>query len=144
MVAVGGLAGWFAVGQATWGALAFFFLLFAWEAGRNLTNDLADVVHDRLVGITTLASVRGPEVAARLIMADAVAIVAIALAQPSPWVVRALLAAVAIATMTVPALILIRDPTEPAAQRYFNRLTFFPPLAAACTIGVAIVTYATG
>jgi hypothetical protein len=77
-------------------------------------------------------------------MADAVAIVAIALAQPSPWVVRALLAAVAIATMTVPALILIRDPTEPAAQRYFNRLTFFPPLAAACTIGVAIVTYATG
>ena len=59
MVAVGGLAGWFAVGEATWGALAFFFLLFGWEAGRNLTNDLADVVHDRLVGITTLASTHG-------------------------------------------------------------------------------------
>ena len=60
MVAVGGLAGWFAVGEATWGALAFFFLLFGWETGRNLTNDLADVMHDRLVGITTLASTHGP------------------------------------------------------------------------------------
>ena len=141
MVAVGGLAGWFAVGEATWGALAFFFLLFAWEAGRNLTNDLADVIHDRMVGITTLASTHGPGVAARIIVADAVAIVAIALAQPSPWIVRGLLAAVAVATMTIPALVLRRDPSEPAAQRYFNRLTFFPPFAAACTIVVAIVTY---
>ena len=141
MVAVGGLAGWFAVGEATWGALAFFFLLFAWEAGRNLTNDLADVVHDRMVGITTLASTHGPVLAARIIVADAVVIVAIALAQPSPWVVRGLLAAVAIVTMTIPAFVLRRDPSEPSAQRYFNRLTFFPPLAAACTIVVAIVTY---
>ncbi len=141
MVAVGGLAGWFAVGEATWGALAFFFLLFGWEMGRNLTNDLADVIHDRLVGITTLASTHGPEVAAKVILADGIAMVVIALAQPTTWVVRGLLAAVALLTMTIPSFVLSRDPDEPSAQRYFNRLTFFPPLAAACTIIVAIVTY---
>jgi len=144
MVAVGGLAGWFAVGEATWGALAFFFLLFGWEAGRNLTNDLADVVHDRIVGITTLASTHGPEVAAKVILADGMAMVVIALAQPTSWIVRGLLAAVALLTMTLPSFVLKRNPDEPSAQRYFNRVTFFPPLAAACTIVVAIVTYFTG
>lgn len=143
MVAVGGLAGWFAVGEATWGALAFFFLLFGWETGRNLTNDLADVIHDRLVGITTLASTHGPEVAAKVIRADGMAMVIIALAQPSAWVVRGLLAAVALLTMTIPSFVLSKHPDEPSAQRYFNRLTFFPPLAAACTIAVAIVVYFT-
>ena len=141
MVAVGGLAGWFAVGEATWGALAFFFLLYGWETGRNLTNDLADVVHDRMVGITTLASVHGPKAASKVILGDAVAMVAISLAQPVAWVVRGLVAAVALLTMTLPSLVLYRDPDEPSAQRYFNRLTFFPPLAAACAIIVAVVTY---
>jgi 4-hydroxybenzoate polyprenyltransferase len=144
MVAVGGLAGWFAVGEATWGALAFFFLLYAWETGRNLTNDLADVVHDRLVGITTLASIHGAGVAAKAILADGLAMVAIALVQPQPWLIRGLLAAVALLTMTVPSFVLYGNPDEPSAQRYFNRLTFFPPLAAACAIVVAVVTYFAG
>ena len=69
-------------GHATWGALAFFFLLYGWETGRNLTNDLADVVHDRLVGITTLASTHGPSVASKAILGDGMAMVVIALAQP--------------------------------------------------------------
>lgn len=144
MVAIGGLAGWFAVGHATWGAVAFFFLLYGWETGRNLTNDLADVVHDRLVGITTLASTHGPDVASKVILADGMAMVAIALAQPISWIVRGLLAAVALATMTIPSYVLSRDPDEPSAQRYFNRLTFFPPLAAACAIIVAFVNLIRG
>ena len=144
MVAAGGLAGWFAVGKTTWGALAFFVLLYGWETGRNLTNDLADVVHDRLVGITTLASTHGPRVASRVILADGMAMVAISLAQPVGWVVRGLLAAVALLTMTLPALVLYRNPDEPSAQRYFNRLTFFPPFAAACAIIVALVHYFAG
>jgi 4-hydroxybenzoate polyprenyltransferase len=144
MCALGGLAGWFAVGEATWGAVAFFLLLFGWEAGRNMTNDLADVVHDRMVGITTLASTHGPQVAGNVIAADGLAMVLIALAQPVPWLVRVLLAAVAVVTMAVPSLILRRNPDEPAAQRYFNRVTFFPPLAAGCTIVVAVVTLVTG
>lgn len=141
MVAVGGLAGWFAVGELTWGTLAFFFLLFGWETGRNLTNDLADVVHDRIVGITTLASTHGARTAAKVILAVAVAMVGISLAQPVPWVIRGLVAAVALFTMTLPAIALFRNPDEPSAQRYFNRLTFFPPFAAACAIIVAAVTY---
>jgi 4-hydroxybenzoate polyprenyltransferase len=144
MVAVGGLAGWFAVGEVTWGALAFFFLLYGWETVRNLTNDLADVVHDRVVGITTLASTHGPRVAARAIVGVAIAMVAISLAQPVSWVVRGLVAAMALLTMTLPSLALHRDPSEPAAQRYFNRLTFFPPFAAACALIVAATTYFAG
>jgi 4-hydroxybenzoate polyprenyltransferase len=141
MVAIGGLAGWFAVGEATWGALAFFFLLFGWETGRNLTNDLADVVHDRLVGITTLATTHGPRVASRVILGNSVFMVAISLAQPVSWLVRGLLAAVALLTMTLPAVPLFLNPDEPSAQRYFNRVTFFPPLGAACAIIVALVAY---
>jgi 4-hydroxybenzoate polyprenyltransferase len=144
MVAVGGLAGWFAVGKTTWGALAFFFLLYGWETGRNLTNDLADVKHDRMVGITTLASTHGERVAAKAILADGIAMVLISLAQPVAWVVRGLVAAVAMLTMTLPSLVLHRSPDEPSAQRYFNRLTFFPPFAAACAIVVAVVTYFAG
>jgi 4-hydroxybenzoate polyprenyltransferase len=144
MVAVGGLAGWFAVGKASWGALAFFFLLYAWETGRNLTNDLADVVHDKLVGITTLASTHGTDIASKAILFDGFAMVIIALLQPVGWVVRALLALVALMTMTIPSVVLRRNPDEPSAQRYFNRLTFFPPLAAACAIIVAVVTYFAG
>jgi 4-hydroxybenzoate polyprenyltransferase len=143
MVAAGGLAGWFAVGKTTWGALAFFFLLYGWETGRNLTNDLADVEHDRLVGITTLASTHGARVAANVILADGLAMVAISLAQPVDWVIRGLVAAVALATMTLPSFVLHRNPDEPSAQRYFNRLTFFPPFAAACAIIVAVVSYFT-
>ncbi len=144
MVAVGGLAGWFAVGRLTWGTLAFFFLLYGWETTRNLTNDLADVVHDRLVGIRTLAATHGPRAASRAILAAAMVMVALSLAQPVGWAVRGLLALVALGTMTWPALVLYRDPSEPAAQRYFNRLTLFPPFGAACAIIVAAITYLAG
>jgi 4-hydroxybenzoate polyprenyltransferase len=144
MVAVGGLAGWFAVGKVTWGALAFFFLLYGWETGRNLTNDLADVEHDRLVGITTLASTHGARVAANAILVDGMVMVGISLAQPVSWLVRGLLAAVALLTMALPSVVLHRHPDEPSAQRYFNRLTFFPPIGAACAIIVAVVTYFAG
>jgi 4-hydroxybenzoate polyprenyltransferase len=119
--------------------VTFFFLLFLWETGRNLTNDLADVTHDRLLGLTTLASMHGPRAAARVILGGGVAMIPIAVSQPTGWVVRALLVGVAVVTMAVPAAILHRHPDEPSAQRYFNRLTFFPPLAAASVIAVALV-----
>lgn len=140
LVAMGGLAGWFAVGEATWGALAFFFLLFGWEVGRNLSNDLADVSHDRRVGITTLASVHGPAVSMRAIGVGAGLMPFIGLIQPGPWFIRALLALSAMATMTVPAAFLVREGGgEPAAQRYFNRASLFPPAAAFCLIIVALL-----
>ncbi len=141
MVALGGLAGWFAVGRATWGAVAFFFLLFGWEMfGRNLSNDLADVSHDRGVGITTLASTHGSGAAVKAIVTGAALMPFVGAVQPGSWVARLLLALAALATMTIPAYLLARARgTEPAAQRYFNRATFFPPTAAACMIVLALV-----
>ncbi len=51
MVGVGGLAGWFAAGELSWGTLAFFVLLVLWRRlDGTFSNDLADVEHDRLVG----------------------------------------------------------------------------------------------
>ena len=140
LVAMGGLAGWFAVGRATWGAFGFFFLLFGWEVSRNLSNDLADVSHDRRVGITTLAAVHGSPVALRAIVAVACVMPLIGLAQPAPWTIRGLLALAAIVTMTAPAVLLQRENgTEAAAQRYFNRASLFPPAAAFCMIIWALV-----
>jgi len=139
MVGVGGLAGWFAAGQASWGTLAFFVLLVLWEiAGRNLSNDLADVEHDRLVGITTLASVRGPETATRAIFVGALLMPLVALLQTTPWPARLLLAAVALLTITWPAAILRRRSDAAEAQRYFNRASLFPAGAAAGLLVLAL------
>jgi 4-hydroxybenzoate polyprenyltransferase len=135
LVAMGGLAGWFAVGEATWGVFAFFFLLFGWEVSRNLSNDLADVSHDKRVGITTLAAVHGPAISMRTIVVVAALMPLIGLAQPGPWICRVLLAVAALLTMTLPAGLLLRaNGTEQAAQRYFNRASLFPPAAAFCMI----------
>lgn len=135
MVAVGGLAGWFAVGEAGWGALAFFLLLFVWEvAGRNLTNDLADVRSDRMIGIATLAATHGPAVAVRGIVAGAVAMPLLGLAQTGPWQTRIMVAVVALLTMTAPVTLFFRQEPDHAAQRYFNVTSWFPAVAAACLI----------
>ncbi len=160
LVALGGLAGWFAVGEATWGALAFFFLLFTWEvAGRNLSNDLADVVHDREVGIATLAAGHGTRAAVDVITAGAVVVMpVVALLQPGPWASRLLLIVAVVATMSVPALLLRshaqKDLALPAAerdaklqgpaQRYFNRASLFPATAAGLMVALALWDLAVG
>lgn len=130
MVALGGLAGWFAVGRATWGAAAFGLLLVLWEiAGRNLSNDLADLSADRSVGIVTVATTHGPVVAARLILAGAVLMPLVALAQDGTLVLRLVLAVLAFWSMSLPAVRLLRRSEEAEAQRYFNRASLFPALA---------------
>lgn len=130
MVGLGGLAGWFAVGSATWGAAAFGLLLVVWEIfGRNLSNDLADVSADRPVGIVTVATTYGPAATTRLILAGAVAMPLVAGVQAGGWILRLFLALVAFSSMTAPALRLAFSPTEARAQHYFNRASLFPPLA---------------
>jgi 4-hydroxybenzoate polyprenyltransferase len=138
--------------------VAFFVLLFTWEvAGRNLSNDLADVTHDRVVGITTLATVRGTRAALDAITAGTAWMPLVALAQPGPWASRLLLCAAALATMTGPALLLRRSVRahqasapaegestqrtamlEGSAQRYFNRASLFPAAAAVLMILLAL------
>lgn len=134
-VAVGGLAGWFAVANVSWGAGAFFLLLLVWEiAGRNLSNDLADVERDRSVGIATLAATHGPKVAVRAVLTGASAMPLLALFQQGPWVPRVIVAIVALVTMSVPAAFLARRSSSQAAQRYFNRASTFPAAAAAAVL----------
>jgi len=135
MVGLGGLAGWYAVGDFDLYALAFFVLLTFWEIfGRNLTNDLADLSHDAPLGIKTLAVVHGPEWAARASFAGTIAILPVAALQQGSLVLRLLLVVAAAWTMTLPAYGLVRAPGERAAQRMFNRASFFPPLAFLATV----------
>lgn len=143
MVSVGGLAGWYAVGSknvhnhaiSVWGALAFFILLLVWEiAGRNLSNDLADVEHDRLVGIKTLSATHGTASAAKAIVAGSFLMPIIALLQPSDWPIRVILAVIAVATMTWPSVLMYTRGAERNAQRYFNRASLFPAISAGCLI----------
>ena len=139
MVGLGALAGWYAVRDFDSYALAFFFLLTFWEIfGRNITNDLADMSHDAPLGIKTLAIVHGPKWAARVSLAGTTAILGIAAVQQGSAILRLLLVATAAWTMTLPAVGLVRSPTEDGAQRMFNRASLFPPLAFA----IAMVFFA--
>ncbi len=140
MVGLGALAGWFAVGHATWGALSFFVLLTSWEIfGRNLSNDLADVSHDKPLGITTVATVRGPQAATTAILVGACCMPLLGLLQYGPLSTRIALAVVAAATMTYPAFRLRNVGGETAAQRYFNRASYFPAVSAACLALLSLV-----
>jgi 4-hydroxybenzoate polyprenyltransferase len=66
MVGLGGVAGWAAAAPLSWRALSVFGFLALWQiGGRNIASDLADVESDRSVGVTTVATVYGPAVAAR-------------------------------------------------------------------------------
>jgi 4-hydroxybenzoate polyprenyltransferase len=135
MVGLGGLAGWYAVKGLDLYALSLFLLLTFWEIfGRNLTNDLADLSHDAPLGIKTLATVHGPKWSARVSFAGTVAILPVAALQQGSFVLRLLLVVVAAWTMTLPAFELFRAPGERAAQRVFNRASFFPPLAFLATV----------
>jgi 4-hydroxybenzoate polyprenyltransferase len=130
MVGLGGVAGWYAIRDLSWEALAVFLLLTMWEiAGRNLSNDLADRVADAPLGITSVATVFGPRASATGILVGAALMVPLSLLQDATPTLRVLLALAAVGAMAAPSLTLYRRPTEAQAQAYFNRATFYPPLA---------------
>ena len=137
MVGLGALSGWYAVADLGSGSFSFFLLLAFWEIfGRNVSNDFADLSLDAPIGIRTIATTYGPKWAARTCLGGATAMLFVAARQKGPASLRLLLVAVATWTMAVPALRLVRRPTETEAQRYFNRASLFPPLAflAAATV----------
>jgi 4-hydroxybenzoate polyprenyltransferase len=134
MVGAGGLAGWFAAGDLSWGTFAFFMLLVLWEIADATSQTTWPMWSTTLGGNPTLASVRGPAVATRAIVAGAALMPVVAMLQPAPWPGRLLLAVAALLTMTCPALIMQRRPRPGAAQRYFNRASIYPAVAAGCLI----------
>ena len=137
VVGLGGLAGWYAVGGFDAGAAAYFLLLSCWEIfGRNVANDLADLSLDAPIGIRTIATTYGPTWSARTCLVGSVATVLAAALQRGPIRLRLPLVASAAWTMASPALRLHHEPSQPEAQRYFDRASLFPPLAflAAATV----------
>lgn len=135
MVAVGGLAGWAAVAPLSTAAVPLFGFLALWEiGGRNLSNDLADLVADRAVGIKTVATVFGARVSAVATAWVAVAtLISLALiGQPLGVTVVSL--ALGVWAMGLPAIALVRTPTSAQGGRYFNRASLVPALAFAVTL----------
>jgi len=129
MVGVGGLAGWVAVAPLSTRALPLFAFLAVWEiAGRNIPNDLSDVVADRRTGIRTIATVFGGRAAARAVLLGAVVtVVAAGMLDVPSWAGTALVA-VAVWAMMLPAIALMGRPLAEQAAVYFNRASLLPAL----------------
>jgi 4-hydroxybenzoate polyprenyltransferase len=129
MVGVGGLAGWAAVAPVDARALSFFAFLALWEiAGRNIPNDLSDLLADSRTGIRTLATVFDEKTSALATAGGAVAtMIAIALL-PAPGASVAVCLALGIWAMGIPAARLVRRPESSQAAQYFNRASLLPAL----------------
>jgi 4-hydroxybenzoate polyprenyltransferase len=135
MVGVGGLAGWVAVAPLTMRAAPFFGFLALWEiAGRNLPNDLADVVADSRVDIRTVATVFGNRVSAWATLATALATMAVLALLPVAALGRGLSIGAGAAVMVLPAIILVGTPRSDVAGAYFNRASLLPALAFAAVL----------
>lgn len=129
MVGVGGLAGWVAVAPLSWRAAPVFAFLALWEiAGRNIPNDLSDVVADSRTGLRTVATVFGGRVAARAVLAGAAATVAAASLLPVPSWASSALVALSVWVVLMPALALVGRPVAEQASAYFNRASLLPAL----------------
>jgi 4-hydroxybenzoate polyprenyltransferase len=142
MVAAGGLAGWVAVARLSWAAASFFAFLVVWEiAGRNISNDLADIRPDRAVGIRTVATVFGEDAATRGILVGSIAAPMTLLALPVSLPARVACAAVGVWAMTAPAIGLAEAPSSSGGAAYFNRASLLPAIAfVVVLISVVVVT----
>ena len=133
MVGAGGLAGWAAVAPLTAAAVPFFFFLALWEiGGRNLPNDLSDIVADSAVEIRTVATTFGPRTSSRATAAAAALTLASLPLIGLPWPATVASLALGVWALGVPAVELLRQPTSEQAGRYFNRASLLPALVFLC------------
>ncbi len=140
MVGAGGLAGWAAVAPLSVKALPFFAFLALWEVGgRNLPNDLADLVADSAVGIRTVATTFGARAAARATAAVAFATLVPLVLLGQPWPAAVVSVALGVWSLVLPAIELLRTPTSEQAGRYFNRASLLPALVFVCVFVSVVV-----
>lgn len=139
MVGMGGLAGWAAVAPLGWSAVRVVVFLALWEiGGRNIVNDLSDVVSDARVGIRTVATTRGARTAARVAAAAAALTLAAAALLPMPLLAVLLALACGAWSLGWSSIELLRSPTSLQAARSFNRGSFYPALVlVSALIGLA-------
>lgn len=133
MVAVGAVAGWFAVtDRIDWLPLAVFFIwMFAWEiGGRNIVNDWSDVEEDQQLGIKTVPVVFGFETAGRLIFGFLLVtfFAGVLLGFVANLGIIFIIGAIIEGWYALlgPGIRLLREPTPPRALALFNRASFYP------------------
>ena len=135
MVAVGGLAGVYAVAGAPPMGMVFLFVLwaFAWEVGcRNIPNDWSDLDEDITLRIRTIPVRYGRRVSSWISFALLCLTVAGSLLFPLVVPVRHAIeyTAGALATgavlLVIPAVLWVRSQTTESAMYLFNRACFYP------------------
>lgn len=135
MVAVGGLAGVFAVSSSPPPLAVALFALWAasWEiGGRNIPNDWSDVEEDVHLGVRTLPIRFGKIASSRIAAAFAAVIVLCSLAFPFVAPVRLVLvylplaAAAGLFLLALPLARWLREQSTESAMAYFNKACFYP------------------
>ncbi len=135
MVAVGGMAGVFAVTTAPPAAFVALFGLwaFTWEVGcRNIPNDWSDVDEDKALRIRTMPVRFGRLVTSRISFALAMLTIVTSLAFPLVipmqfgWIFQIGALAAGVWFLVVPGVRWLRDQQTKAGMLFFNRACFYP------------------
>jgi len=144
MVAVGGMAGVFAVTVAPPATFVAVFGLwaFTWEVGcRNIPNDWSDVDEDKALGVRTMPVRFGRRVTSRISFALAMLTIVASLAFPLVipmrlgWIFQVGALAAGVVFLVVPGVRWLRDQGTKAGMLFFNRACFYP-LAVFVTAGI--------
>ncbi|MGA2547426.1 MAG: UbiA family prenyltransferase [Rectinemataceae bacterium] len=147
MVAVGGLAGVFAVTSAPSPLAVVLFALWAasWEiGGRNIPNDWSDIEEDVNLGVRTMPIRFGRAASSRIAAAFASVIILCSLAFPLAAPIRqvpvylALAAVAGLFLLVLPALRWLRVQSTESAMAYFNKACFYP-LAIFAAMAICLV-----
>jgi 4-hydroxybenzoate polyprenyltransferase len=147
MVAVGSLAGVFAVTESPAAAMVGLFALwaFTWEVGcRNIPNDWSDIEEDTALRIKSMPVRFGRLATSRLSFVLACATVASSLL--FPFVVPMRLALIfqagalvsGIVLLIIPGVRWLRDQQTKSAMLFFNRACFYP-LAVFAVAGILVI-----
>jgi 4-hydroxybenzoate polyprenyltransferase len=148
MVAVGGLAGVYAVSAQPAPRMVVLFILwaFAWEVGcRNIPNDWSDLEEDVHLGIRTIPVRYGRRVAAWISFSLLCVTVASSVLFPlivplrHPVLYLAGAAAAGGALLVAPAARWLRRGNTEAAMFFFNRACFYPLAVFTVTALLAVV-----
>jgi 4-hydroxybenzoate polyprenyltransferase len=147
MVAVGGMAGVFAVTSAPPAGMVALFGLwaFTWEMGcRNIPNDWSDLEEDKALRITTMPVRFGRPATSRISFVLACVTIAASLLFPlvAPmrfgWIFQAGALAAGIVLLVIPGVRWLRDQQTRSAMLFFNRACFYP-LAVFVVAGILAV-----
>ena len=147
MVAVGGMAGIFAVTTTPpLGIVALFALwAFTWEMGcRNIPNDWSDIDEDKALHVRTMPVRFGRLATSRVSFIFACVTIAASLAFPFAIPVRfgpifqAGALAAGIVLLIIPGVRWLRDQQTKSAMLFFNRACFYP-LAVFVVAGILVI-----